>query len=64
MPLETDAEALLAAKLRAGGLSARGLHKVSRVAQTVATLDGTTSVTFEHVSEALALRGGRAVLAT
>jgi magnesium chelatase family protein len=64
VPLATDAEALLAAKLRAGGLSARGLHKVSRVAQTVAILDGATSVTFEHVSEALALRGGRAVLAT
>ena len=63
VPLATDAEALLAAKLRGGGLSARGLHKVSRVAQTVATLDGATSVTFEHVSEALALRGGRAVLA-
>jgi magnesium chelatase family protein len=62
--LAADAEALLAAKLRSGDLSARGLHKVTRVAQTVATLDGDDTVTFGHVSEALALRGGRAVVAT
>ncbi len=62
--LAADAEALLAAKLRAGDLSARGLHKVTRVAQTVATLDGDDAVTFAHVSEAIALRGGRAVVAT
>ena len=36
--LAADAEALLAAKLRAGDLSARGLHKVTRVAQTVADI--------------------------
>ncbi len=64
LPLAADAEALLAAKLRAGDLSARGLHKVTKVAQTVATLDGDDAVTFAHVSEALALRGGRAVVAT
>ena len=40
LDLAADAEALLAAKLRAGDLSARGLHKVTRVAQTVATSDG------------------------
>ncbi len=62
--LAADAEALLAAKLRAGDLSARGLHKVTRVAQTVAALDAADSVAFAHVSEALALRGGRAVVAT
>ena len=63
LPLAADAEVLLAAKLRAGDLSARGLHKVSRVAQTVATLDGDESVTFAHVAEALALRGGHAAVA-
>ena len=54
----------LAAKLRSGELSARGLHKVSRVAQTVATLDG------DEVGDVRARRrgprpaSGRAVVAT
>ena len=63
LPFEEDAETLLAAKLRAGDLSARGLQKVARVAQTVAVLAGHDSVGFAHVSEALALRGGRRVVA-
>jgi magnesium chelatase family protein len=57
--LTPDAEALLSSKLRSGSLSARGLHKVSRVAQTVADLSGEDAVTFLHVSEALSLRAGR-----
>ena len=40
LELAPDAGALLASKLRAGGLSARGLHKVTRVARTVAALAG------------------------
>ena len=48
--------------LRAGGLSARGLHKVTRVARTVAALDGADEVSFAHTSEALSLRAGRAVV--
>ena len=57
-----DAAALLASKLRAGDLSARGLHKVTRVARTVAALAGADVVSFAHVSEALSLRAGRAVV--
>jgi magnesium chelatase family protein len=61
--LTRDAADLLASKLRAGGLSARGLHKVTRVARTVAALDGADVVSFAHASEALSLRAGRAVVA-
>ena len=60
--LRPDAAELLASKLRAGGLSARGLHKVTRVARTVAALAGADVVSFAHASEALSLRAGRAVV--
>jgi magnesium chelatase family protein len=63
LELHPDAAALLATKLRAGGLSARGLHKVTRVARTVAALAGSDTVSFGHASEALSLRAGRAVVA-
>ena len=61
--LTADAAALLASKLRSGALSARGLHKVTRVARTVAALAGADTVSFAHASEALSLRAGRAVVA-
>ncbi len=60
--LVPEAAALLAAKLRSGALSARGLHKVSRVARTVARLAGAPEVSFAHASEALSLRAGRAAV--
>jgi magnesium chelatase family protein len=62
LELAPDAGALLASKLRAGGLSARGLHKVTRVARTVAALAGADVVSFAHTAEALSLRAGRAVV--
>ncbi|HEX3795760.1 MAG TPA: YifB family Mg chelatase-like AAA ATPase [Acidimicrobiales bacterium] len=61
-PMHPDGAAVLAAKLRAGELSARGLHKVSRVARTVADLLGADQVGEEHVCDALSLRTARSVV--
>ena len=60
--LAPEAAALFASKLRSGDLSARGLHKLTRVARTVATLAGADVVSFAHASEALSLRAGRTVV--
>jgi magnesium chelatase family protein len=60
--LAPEAADLFASKLRSGDLSARGLHKVTRVARTVAILAGADVVTFVHASEALSLRAGRTVV--
>jgi magnesium chelatase family protein len=62
VPVSPEARALLSAKLRSGDLSARGLHKVSRVARTLADLAGEDVVSFIHVSEALSLRAARAAV--
>jgi magnesium chelatase family protein len=61
-PVSPEARALLGAKLRAGNLSARGLHKVSRVASTLADLAGEDVVSFLHFSEALSMRAARSAL--
>jgi predicted ATPase with chaperone activity len=60
--LTTEATDLLAKKLGEGELSARGLGKVTRVAQTIADLADADVVNDDHVSEALSLRAGRSVV--
>jgi magnesium chelatase family protein len=56
-PLEDPARELLEVALRGGRLSGRGLHRVRRVARTVADLRGATGVLrAEHVALALQLR--------
>jgi magnesium chelatase family protein len=58
--LSPGARTMLEAQLRAGRLSARGVHRVRRVARTLADLGGGSPVLGEgHVAEALALRAGR-----
>jgi magnesium chelatase family protein len=58
-PLSPDAAALLERRLRSGSLSARGLHRVRRVARTIADLDNLGSVIgTRQMAEALALRQG------
>lgn len=56
-PLSADAAALLERRLRSGSLSARGLHRVRRVARTIADLDDAGPlVGEEQVAAALQLR--------
>ncbi|HEX8977861.1 MAG TPA: YifB family Mg chelatase-like AAA ATPase [Solirubrobacteraceae bacterium] len=54
--LETGAEAALRTAYAAGLLSARGRHRVLRVARTIADLDGRGRVAREDVLTALSLR--------
>jgi magnesium chelatase family protein len=63
MPLPAPAVGLLEHRLRSGSLSARGLHRVHRVACTLADLDGSAALDERHVAEALTLRAGRSALA-
>ena len=56
-PLQPVAARLLERRLRAGTLSARGLHRVRRVALTIADLAGATGpIAEDHVCLALSLR--------
>jgi magnesium chelatase family protein len=55
--MSDDATALVEAALRSGRLSARGLHRVRRVARTIADLDGVPDrLSAAHVAGALGLR--------
>ena len=56
-PLAPDGAALLERRLRAGALSARGLHRIRRVARTLGDLDDAGPLVGERqVAEALHLR--------
>jgi magnesium chelatase family protein len=63
VPVTDGAAALLELCLRDGSLSARGLHRVRRIARTVADLDRSgDTVHASHVHEALVLRSRRGAL--
>ncbi|NDH47893.1 MAG: ATP-binding protein [Acidimicrobiia bacterium] len=56
-PIDVAATSLLRRELEAGRLTGRGLHRVRRVARTIADRDGQHDVVSEHhVAAALALR--------
>jgi magnesium chelatase family protein len=56
-PIEPAANSLLRRELEAGRLTGRGLHRVRRVARTLADRDGDLDVISEsHIATALALR--------
>ena len=62
-PLAPGARAVLRRELEVGRLSGRGLHRVRRVARTIADLDGAPDVVSEaHVATALRLRTSLAAL--
>jgi magnesium chelatase family protein len=62
-PMTAEAAALVEVELRAGALSARGLHRVHRLARTVADLEGAgATIEAAHVREALLLRCRRQLL--
>ena len=54
--LEAGAEPLLAAAMEQIGLSARGFHRVLRVARTIADLDGVDEISSAHLAEAIQYR--------
>ena len=60
--LQPAAARVLEYRLRVGSLSARGLHRIQRVARTIADLADEPDVTEEHVCTALELRADLDVL--
>lgn len=54
--LDTATKALLDAAMARMGLSARGYHRVLKVARTVADLAGAPAIAAAHLAEALRLR--------
>lgn len=54
--IDEKSQALLKKFINSGKLSARGYHKVLKIARTIADLEGRTSISFPHLSEALMYR--------
>lgn len=55
-PLDEPCRALLKRAAEALALSARGYHRIKRVARTIADLDGTENIRKSHLSEAIGFR--------
>ncbi|MDH5632414.1 MAG: YifB family Mg chelatase-like AAA ATPase [Gammaproteobacteria bacterium] len=54
--LDADADALIRRAIQALGLSARGYHRILRVARTLADLAGESRVSSRHLAEAIQFR--------
>jgi magnesium chelatase family protein len=55
--LTAESHGLLVTAAERMGISARGYHRVFRVARTIADLDGVSTVEMSHIAEALRFRG-------
>jgi magnesium chelatase family protein len=53
---DTEGKDLISRVAERMGLSARGYHRVLRVARTIADLDGSTNVRKPHIAEAISFR--------
>ena len=53
---DAEGRTLLVRAAERFGLSARGYHRVLRVARTIADLDGSTDVRKPHIAEAVSFR--------
>ena len=60
-PVGPEGKALLGKAAERFGLSARGYHRVLRVARTIADLDGSEAISTGHLAEALSYRVSRPV---
>lgn len=54
--LDADADAMLSKATEKFGLTARGYHRVLRVARTIADLDGTNKISSGNIAEAIGYR--------
>ncbi len=54
--LDPQAEAFLLAAMRSMGITARGHHRILKVARTLADLDGSAAVAVNHLAEAVQYR--------
>jgi magnesium chelatase family protein len=54
--IDSNSENLLRKYVDSGKLSARGYHRVLKVARTIADLSGSESISYDHLSEALMYR--------
>ena len=54
--IDEKGKKILRLAIDSGKLSARGFHRVLKVARTIADLEGTENIKFEHLSEALSYR--------
>ncbi len=55
-PTDAQAQKILRTYVNKGFLSARGYHRVLKVARTIADLEGKETITSEHVAEAVSYR--------
>ena len=54
--VDSSSESLLREAVNSGKLSARGYHRVLKVARTIADLEGLENISFQNLSEAISYR--------